>query len=180
MVRGSLMRKYPLNVRVNKFVTARMLTILNRELYQDRSLSSALRALLRGGFNSIQRAVCLKSKLKISHPGSLNPRKDRIGFECFVNHIHLADECRAPSELPKASSRRMQLFGEAVQYSKHVLRRLKEDYPRRNFTFIISVPSQDCIVRFHTQKDKESWLMQDLDKYSEPVIEIKSRKISHE
>jgi len=98
--------------------------------------------------------------------------QDRTGFECFVNKLHIEDyDYKNPVAV-------------GVSFIREVSCLLRKYFPERKFRWIIGVQDYSdvileggyqppgeliCDVRFHTLRDGEIWLLDDLDGYNECV-----------
>jgi hypothetical protein len=112
-------------------------------------------------------SVLLEEELAHSKHVSLKDFEDRIGYECFVNHVHLT--CR--------SGKRSLLA--ALGYIANLKRSLEEFRPNRAFVIIASFSDGECTVRFHESRQNEKWLADDIEGYKlEKILEIRTGDVS--
>ena len=89
---------------------------------------------------------------------------DWTGFESFANHVHIEDFSVGMDAL--------QMLGQAIGFSKLI--QGKTDPLGLALRFIVGLDKfedrNQCIFRFHVIRTSESWLADNLDGYSEPVL----------
>jgi hypothetical protein len=88
-----------------------------------------------------------------------NDFPDRTGFEAFVNHVHLS------------FGGTRQSLRTCIQSAIGLHNELSR-YPSRAFTVILSILDDNCVIRFHQLRADETWLSDDLEKYTEESILI--------
>ncbi len=127
----------------------RMRKLLNGIKFPKR-LVSRLKKILDAGF--VQKGGCLllASEPKRSFGGeSLNP----IGYECLVNHIHVAD------------------FSQAWLYANSLVKAISLAGVGE-CKVIVSFDGKDATIRFHKVRRGQSWLTEDLEGYQEEAIAV--------
>jgi hypothetical protein len=89
---------------------------------------------------------------------------DCTGFECVANDIHIEDFSPGMDAV--------QMLGQAIGFSKLIQQKLRP--PTLPLRFIVSLDKFDgrdeCIFTFHIVRPSESWLSENLEGYSEPVL----------
>jgi hypothetical protein len=109
-------------------------------------------------------SILLRNEYLQSAHMALNDYQDRAGYECFVNHVHIA--CR-PEKRDMLSS---------LAHIFWLRESLEKQFPDRAFVIITPFSDGECTVRFHQSRNNERWLADDLDKYeSEAILEITLR-----
>ena len=115
-----------------------------------KSLIPELKKILAAGFVQKNGCLLLASNANRSFGGK---SKDRIGYECFVNHIH-ADN-----------------FPQAWLYANKLAKRLSLSRVCE-CKVIVSYDGKDATVRFHKIRPGQSWLLEDLESYQEEAIAV--------
>jgi len=115
-----------------------------------RRLTPKLRAVLDAEFIEKDGCLLLASEAVRSFGGD---PMDLIGYESFVNHIHVAD------------------FPQAWLYAKQLAKRLSFSHPGE-CAVIVSFDGKDATVRFHRIRSDRSWLVEDLEAYREEAIAV--------
>jgi hypothetical protein len=109
-------------------------------------------------------SVLLSEEFLRSGHISLKGFEDATGYECFINHVHLECGERRPSLL------------KALGFVGALRRALEESYNREVFLIIASFSDGECTVRFHKQRQHETWLAGNLDSYQfEAILEVQTR-----
>jgi len=114
------------------------------------SLPENLKAIIRAGFVERNECILLASELSRSHGGDAI---DRVGYECFVNHVHIDN------------------FPDAWLFANELLDALKQVF-RSKCAVIVSVDGKKATVRFHQVGSEKSWLHEDLDDYEDEAIAV--------
>jgi hypothetical protein len=126
-------------------------------------LDPRLAGVLDDGFAEISECVVLRRFLDTARRTSVSACSDEVGFEAFVNHVHVEDELPGRSaELALAQS---------VSFARRLDRDLRVTFPDHRFEIIISV-SPSPVVRFHGVRPGQRWLAEDIEGYQEPVMSI--------
>lgn len=122
------------------------------------------RSLLDAGFREVDGCVFLRELFKADDASALPSFRDATGFEASINKVHLesfldrdvAHDPPSLAEIAHASSRelsaRLQLFSQTP------------------FRVIATVQGKHCTIRFHKLRTGESWLVDDLEAYTEAVL----------
>lgn len=113
-------------------------------------LNARLRASLNAGFMEKNGCVILASEARRSFGGDVT---DRIGYECFVNHIHVPD------------------FPQAWLYANELWKMLSLSR-WGGCAVIISFNGKNATVRFHRIRPDQPWLAEDLEEYQEEAIAV--------
>ena len=85
--------------------------------------------------------------------------RDKTGYECFVNHIHLKERGDSVAALE-----------DTVAFCKRVSAEVVSVAPSRSVRFIISKNGKDWTVHFHTLRPDESYVSDDLEGYGEEAV----------
>ena len=92
---------------------------------------------------------------------------DDTGYECFVNQIHLSDF------LPLSSQPTLEIIlKEGIALGKALFAKLSEELPWIRFRLIFSVEEEEGTLRFHTMREQESWLANDVEEYQQEGLLI--------
>lgn len=103
-------------------------------------------------------SVFLKDEYEKSRHVKQTDFSDRTGYESFINHVHL----------PYDGSREFLLSCLSNAFAIRTALCAFEN--SRHFLVIVSIFSNDCVIRFHQLRPRESWLADDLDSYKEEAI----------
>ena len=88
---------------------------------------------------------------------------DAVGFESFINHIHLPYNDNQDS------------LKVCLLKASELLAGLKNHDKGRRFIVIVSFSADGCVVRFHQRRPNQTWLADNLEKYSvEAILEADS------
>jgi uroporphyrinogen-III synthase len=135
----------PVGMRANR----RMQRLLKRTGSPKR-LAPKLKGILDAGLVERDECLLLASEAARSFGREL---MDALGYECFANHIHIADFEQAwlyANELTKMLSRSR--FGKCA--------------------VLVSFDGKDATVRFHRIRPGQSWLSENLEGYQEEAIAV--------
>ena len=105
----------------------------------------------------IDGCIFLTEEYARSKGSKLQQFPDRMGYECFVNHIHFR------------VGRGRRALEEVFDYAS-ALRKALMALGEVRFEVIISVADGDSVVRFHKCRQGESWLSEDLERYKHEAI----------
>lgn len=128
----------------------------------DRTLDPSLKALLRSGFRRSGDCELLRGLFTRIQNAAPKDFPDAVGFECFVNSIHIEDYDQ-DEPLSQAIVFVLELF--KIWYgtkSHHIL------------VAIISVDEDSVVVRFHLNRPDQQWLNDDLEKYLDAILQVDS------
>jgi hypothetical protein len=133
------------NLRMQK-----LLQKLFRKSEFPKELPRNLKEILNAGF--VRRGGCLL--LAWSADRSFGGKgMDRTGYECFVNHIHIAN------------------FPHAWLYANELSKKLKLSRSGE-CAVIVSFDGNDATVRFHKRRPGPAWCAEDLEGYREEAVAI--------
>ncbi|MGC2300732.1 MAG: hypothetical protein WA476_18125 [Acidobacteriaceae bacterium] len=157
-----------------------MLTLLggDPEFSEPSSLDmpEELTRIVAQGFELSGRLVLLRAlaSSRSSAIDYLKDKEDETGIEAFINEIHIED--LVPGDVPFFELVRLGCdFGFALG------KRLCDEKFGGVFRVIVSAaaanePSDNirdtCVVRFHQQREHQSWLNDDLESYREEAIAV--------
>ena len=116
------------------------------------ALSPELLRSLALGFAEENGCLMLASEARASI-AARDAGQDDIGYECFINHLHIKS------------------LAEAVEFA----RRLKSSLAARftdSFVVIVSFNGREAIVRFHKNRPGQRWLDSNLEAYMEEGIAV--------
>lgn len=153
-----------MNIKTNNLMKNELKQVFSKKRNQihDEKLIS----LVKEGYLLENGCTFLKSLVKYSYSELLN-FSDKTGYECFVNKFHLCD-----------------LIGEKnLKLSDIVYQGLLTSYlmadslynlNELNYMIIASIDLEveDFTLRFHTMREEESYLLDDLEQYEQPIITI--------
>jgi hypothetical protein len=123
-------------------------------------LPRRLAEILHDGINLVDDCLVLGKSDAIPRLDSVRDAvRDKTGYECFVNHIHLKEVGDSAAGLRQAVAFSTRVALEAVRVA-----------PNRSLRFIISRNGEDWTVRFHTLRPDESWVSDDLEGYGEEAV----------
>ena len=131
-------------------------------------IPNALVGLLAEGFENRAGLTFFRSLLVSRSPAleHLTETEDETGIEAFVNEIHIEDF--VGSQLPVVELARL-----GCDFAFMLASRLHEVQPLTRFRVIVAATAASnlgsvgdtCVVRFHVQREHESWLSDDLEAY---------------
>jgi hypothetical protein len=92
---------------------------------------------------------------------------DAVGYECFINHLHIRDHISEQTERLHAD--------EQLVHGLRFALELQERLPRhQRFEIIVASNEDDCNVRFHGSRAGQSWVADDLEGYQEDAVLVVS------
>lgn len=120
-----------------------------------------LLSICRSGF--VREGNCVFLKHLYDHKGNGTRDKffDDVGYECFVNHIHV-DEYSEYENFDTCLSLIDELRVSWLDFSGSGMEKIR--------VIISSDADGECVLRFHKVRTSESWLAQDLNLYMNPVL----------
>jgi len=136
-------RTFPVGAQANR----RMWELLKKTKI-PKKLAPKLERILDAGFVQEKGCILLASQAGPSYGGE---SMDRIGYECFVNHLHIAS------------------FPQAWLYAKELLERLRLSHSGK-FAVIVAFDGKDATVRFHKVRSTPGWSDDDLENYREEAV----------
>jgi hypothetical protein len=117
------------------------------------SLPNGLADLLLGDFVEIEGCVFLSSLYSQNGNARRNMFPDDVGYECFVNHIHIDDYAK-------------ELFVEiALEFTRQLELKWIAQYINGILRIILSCEEDNYVVRFHLMREGQIWLKDDLEDY---------------
>ncbi len=145
-----------------------MIRMNKNMLFRLRGLSSSpmplhddLLAIARAGF--IELDGCIFLNAFAGRFGALAPDHfpDKTGIECFVNSFHVDDY--VPGEFLEQS----------LLFSDEVSSMWTNQFQNIPALILVSAVNDGVVLKLHTLRAGEEWLVHDLDTYSEGVLEWK-------
>jgi hypothetical protein len=109
-------------------------------------------------FITVGESLLLKKEFEQAKGVNANNFPDRTGFECFVNHVHLAFDGTQQS------------LQSCLEYAMALRNQLAKIGKDRQFMVILTLSDDDCVVRFHELRKSERWLADDLETYREEAV----------
>jgi hypothetical protein len=142
-------------------VNAKMQTLLHTFAGVARKeLPPALRYLVADRFLTDAGCFFLEGLYRQKGNASRRSFQDEVGYECYVNHIHLDDF--AQEDLLRLGLACMQEVG--------------NNWARQSFAetlrVILSLEHDNCVLRFHVVRPGQSWLNDDLESYGSAAIAV--------
>ncbi|MCZ7462798.1 hypothetical protein [Rhizobium rhizogenes] len=128
----------------------------------DRPLDPSLKALLRSGFSRLGDCELLTGLLTRIQNAVPKDFSDAVGFECFVNSIHVEDYDQ-DEPLSQAIVFVLELFKIWDEIKSHQI-----------LIAIISADEDSVVVRFHLNRPDQQWLNDDLEKYLDAILQVDS------
>ncbi|MEN8513231.1 hypothetical protein [Burkholderia sp. RS02] len=127
----------------------------------DLPLSESLQSIADSGFELRDECYFLRALL-----GSTNASRksfpDCIGYECFINSLHVEDYDSASP------------LTQAVLLVKEVFRVWNAMQLPSQLTAVVSASDSRVVVRFHVRRAGEQWLSDDIEGYDDPVMSMES------
>src|SRR5205807_1961267 len=99
----------------------------------DGELADPLASILAQGLTESNGCVLLSSEAHNLGHTSVELLADRTGLEAFINHIHVEDKLRLPSDDPA-------VLEQTLRYAGQLAGPLEATYPNDPFTILISTP----------------------------------------
>jgi len=115
-----------------------------------KSLTPKLKRILEAGF--VQRGECILLAAEVNRSFG-GESMDAIGYECFVNHIHVSS------------------FPQAWLYAHSLVKELSRSRLGK-CAVIVSFDGRDATVRFHKIRSGQSCMAKDLEGYQEEAIAV--------
>ncbi|ETS33618.1 hypothetical protein PTE_00793 [Photorhabdus khanii NC19] len=121
-------------------------------------LTDELQSIISSGF--IEKEHCFFSKKLMNYSSSASKKhfQDCVGFECFVNSLHIDDY------VDKNHLEYSILFCNSLLISWEYLN------PNDKLNVIISLDEFGALIKFHLDRNGEMWLSEDLESYDEPIL----------
>jgi hypothetical protein len=128
------------------------------------SLTAQLATIINEGLIYSEGCVLLKSQAKLTQPYDRQRFQDETGYECFVNHVHLDDI------LPFTDI--CDLLGQALVFADELATLKLTTGISEKLQYIVAGDQDEMNVRFHVIRPGQSWLVDDLETYTEAVATI--------
>ncbi len=152
-----------MNSRMKTLYEATMKTTALDHLSLDYRLSS----ILEDGFLLAEGGVFLRRMYERKGNAERAMFPDLTGYECFVNHFHVEDYLGAKViQAPHPS------LAYGIVFAKNLMERIRAKYRGLRVRVILSVDSAGCAVRFHSVREGESWIPNNLESYQEEGIMV--------
>lgn len=151
-------------MRMNHRLTASLDQRNPADFVEGEKLSEKLSGLLSHGFTQLDGAIVFSTMRDTADRVKPENFPDLTGFECFVNHIHVEDQLEAPLADPSA------LLKQGIKFALATESELRSTFPGKPFKVIVAATERGCGVRFHSVRQGEEWLANDLNGYSEEAI----------
>lgn len=134
-----------------------MMKEISKSNWKDISLPEELQSWIERGFVRDEGCVFLTALFN-TNPGR-NRLVDRTGVECFVNSFHIDDY---------VSERYLDY---ACLFCNKILGKWHDNNEPDVLNVIISLDEFGAVIKAHVKRNGESWLVDNLDKYEEAVLE---------
>lgn len=138
---------------------AKMRKILNRQNLPE--LAPPLCTIIRSGFTVKQQCYFLSNQFRHASAVDLKSFYDEVGFECYVNSIHIEDYVKSDA------------IGQSLTFISCVFEAWRKAF-NETFVAILSVDGTDVIVKFHLKRSGQQWLSDNINGYEEAVLEVDS------
>ena len=161
-----------MKIKINNLMKNLLKQVFLKKIDQvhDENLTS----LIKEGYFLEDGCTFLKSLIKYSHSKLIN-FSDKTGYECFVNKFHLSDF------IGKKDLKFSDIIYQGLITSYLIADNLY-NLNEINYKVIASIDleAEDFVLRFHTIRERESYLLDDLEEYEQPIISIEVlRNICH-
>lgn len=122
------------------------------------TLPDELNSIINEGF--FERDGCFFSKNLIDYCTSASPEyfQDSVGFECFVNSLHIEDYVKG------------NYLDYAISFSNALLEAWQRFSSDKKLNVIILPNDFGVTIKFHLIRPNETWLSEDLEEYEDPVL----------
>ncbi len=121
-------------------------------------LTDELQSIISSGFIEKEHCVFSKKLMNYSSSASKKHFQDCIGFECFVNSLHIDDYVDKD------------YLEYAILFCNSLLISWRSFNPNNKLNVIISLDEFGASVKFHLNRNGEMWLSEELESYDEPVL----------
>jgi hypothetical protein len=130
------------------------------------ALPEALFQLAKSGFFEREGCIFLASLATAHTNVSARDFPDKTGYECFINSIHMDDHVQE------------HYLYYACLFVEKLFLAWRIRSPNEVARAIISSDDSDAVVKFHTLREHESWVSEDLEKYEESILVADSSTLS--
>lgn len=128
----------------------------------DGPLDPSLKALLESGFSRLGDCELLTGLLARIQNAGLKDFPDAVGFECFVNSIHIEDY---DQDEP---------LSQAIVFVRELFKTWYETKSHQILVAVISADDDSIVVRFHLNRPDQQWLNDDLERYLDAILQVDS------
>lgn len=142
-------------------VNSKMKQLLELRKPED-ELSPMLGAIADAGFTSIEGCYLLSALSSINTNVSLADFKDRTGYECFINSLHIEDYS---SEV---------ILSQALKFVARIFEVWRSANPSNALLAIISADENSVVVKCHMKRNGEEWLSGDIEGFADAIMSIDS------
>src|SRR5260370_42472664 len=135
-----------------------------RKLYDEMTnnlpteFPDGLTNLLSEGFIADEGCVFLFSLYRLKGNARRDLFPDEVGYECFVNHIHIDDFSKD------------NILATAIVFVEKLELEWKAQSIRDTLRIVLSFEDDNCVVRFNLVRDKQDWLREDLECYEHEAL----------
>ncbi|MBS9440027.1 hypothetical protein EAE91_23680 [Photorhabdus noenieputensis] len=121
-------------------------------------LTDELQSIISSGF--IEKENCFFSKKLMTYSASASQKhfQDCVGFECFVNSLHIDDYVNKD------------YLEYSILFCNSLLISWNSFNPINKLNVIISLDEFGSLVKFHLDRVGEMWLNENLESYDEPIL----------
>jgi len=122
------------------------------------TLPDELNSIINEGF--FEHDGCFFSKKLMSYCLSASPEyfQDNVGFECFVNSLHIDDYVKG------------NYLDYSISFSNALFKAWQSFSLDKELNVIILPNDFGVAIKFHLIRPNETWLSEDLEAYEDPVL----------
>lgn len=154
---------------MTSLVCNRSLTELIKALQIENAGPKTLRlpdAIVEAEFVKLHNCYFIKSQIEANLHIQPQTMHDEIGYECFINHIHLDGGS----------------FGERVVLTLRIFAAIENKWALSEFRNlpirqIVSFDNESVVYRFHVIRPNQEWLAPNLDAFEDFVMTNESSKV---
>ena len=133
---------------------------LSNYKFSESSLNANLAYIVEEGFLSVEDSYVLRHLMARHY--NRHEFMDAIGFECFVNKIHVEDYVET------------NILGQSAYYIMEIFRKWRSDQSD-NLLGILSICDESYVLRFHVERlEAVPYLVPDLESYDEALLVVGS------
>ena len=128
-------------------------------------LDNDLREIVEAGFVGDDGCYLLKKYLEIGTNVSFSDFPDKTGYECFINSVNIDDYVKD------------NYLAQGLCFVRNILSRWNEFQDDEVLMAILSLDELGSKVKFHTLREGEQWLADELDEYEEAILLVDSSEM---
>ena len=141
----------------------KMFQLFSDSLKKEKKLDFSLNELLSDGFINRNECFLLTKLYKNQAHISANDLIDKIGYECFVNSLHIDDYVDNDH------------FIQTILFSEAILKLWNESNNKEVLEVIVSETDFGFNIKFHVKRNNEVWIdLNDLNNIEEAIMVLNS------